>query len=254
MADEHTLFVRPPVWALFIAVVIGGGFYVWGKHIEVRDDERATISVSGEGKIFVTPDIAQLSFGVATGRQKTAAAALATLETQITAAHDAVVKLGVDPKDIRTENFWLNPVYDWTQDKGQIFRGFEANQSLRVKVRDLDMVSAVLEAATVSGANQAGGIEFTVDEPEAKRAEARRKAIDQAEQKAAAIASDLGVDLGDLTGFNEGGNAWGGPVMMRAEAMDMGGGMGGEATPSNIPLPPGEQEIFVSVTLTYELD
>jgi uncharacterized protein YggE len=177
------------VWALIAAVFIGGAFFVWGKTVETRDHSPTTISVSGEGRVFTAPDIAELSFGVQTGRKATAKEALAMLKDRMNAAFDAVKKTGVEEKDIQTESFWLNPVYDWTQNQGQVFRGFEASQSLRVKVRDLDKVSDVLEAATGAGANQAGGVNFTVDEPETKRAEAREKAIAQAKEKAQTMAA-----------------------------------------------------------------
>lgn len=255
MSDDRIIRVQPPIWALLAAVLIGGMFFVWGKKIETKDRQPTTISVSGEGRVFAAPDIAELSFGVQSGRKQTAKEALAVLERQMRASFDAVKKLGVEEKDIRTESFWLNPVYDWTQDRGQIFRGFEASQSLRVKVRDLDKVSDVLEAATSAGANQAGGVNFTIDDPEGKRSEAREKAIAQAKEKAQKMAADLGMTLGRIRGFDENGN--GGyptpPMMARAEmAMGMGGG-DGDAANQAMPMPAGEQEVVAVVSVLYEL-
>src|SRR3989344_6444402 len=99
----------------------------------------------------------------------------------------AVKGLGVEEKDIRTEHFSLNPIYDWTE-KGQIFRGFEANQSFRVKVRDLAKVDDVLTAATDVGANQAGNVQFTIDDPEKQRADAREEAGAEAKRTAELLA------------------------------------------------------------------
>ncbi len=252
MADNQVITLRPPVWALLLAVVIGGSFFVWGKHVETEERlGEGMITVSGEGKVFTSPDIAELSFGVQTGRQPSAKAAMAMLSERMTAIQAAAEKAGVEKKDIRTENFWLNPVYDWTE-RGQIPRGFEATQSLRVKVRDLDKVSAVLEAATGAGANQAGNVQFTVDDPEAKRSEARAAAIAQAKEKAQRIADDLGVELGDLEGFTENGGGYYPPMMMRAEMMGADGAIVDSA--QSVPLPAGEQEIVVTVSLSYELE
>jgi uncharacterized protein YggE len=246
--DQHTLFVRPPVWALLLAVAIGGSFYIYGKKLEVRDAPLSTITVSGEGKVFVAPDIAEMTFGIQTGRQPTAAAAMKKLKDGMDKIFTAVKAAGIPEKDISTAHFWLNPVYDWT-DGGQIFRGFEANQSLQVKVRDLDKVSAVLEAATNAGANQAGNVQFTVDDPEAKRSEARAKAITQAKAKAKELADQLGERLGDVQSFTEGGGGWAAPMMMRGEAL----AMDAATKEASLPLPAGEQEIISSVTITYEL-
>jgi len=235
-----------PTVSLLIAVAIGGVFYLAGKVLEQQQLQPVTISVSGEGRVFGVPDIAELSFGVATGRQPTAKTAMERLRKYMNAAFGAVKAQGVTEKDIRTEHFNLNPVYDWT-DQGQIFRGFEATQSLRVKVRDLDQVDDVLTAATEAGANQAGGVSFTIDDPEGLRAQARQEAIAEAKAKAQLLAMQLGERLGKLKGFSEGGG-FPPPVPFMARAMEAGMGGGGD-----LPLPAGEQEIVMSVTLIYEL-
>ncbi|MBI3336981.1 SIMPL domain-containing protein [Candidatus Peregrinibacteria bacterium] len=246
--DDHRIFLRPPLWLpIFVALVVGGA-YIGGKVVETRDREKTLISVSGEGRIFSSPDIAELSFGVQTGRVQTAKVAMDKLRKDMDAIFQSVKGLQVEEKDIRTEHFSLNPVYDWTE-QGQIFRGFEASQSFRVKVRDLDQVDEVLTAALDAGANQAGNVQFTIDDPEGLRAQARAQAIKEAEAKANVLAESLGKRLGKLKGFSEGGG-YGGPVpmmMMRAEGMGKGGGM------PDLPFPTGEEEINVQVTLTYEL-
>lgn len=250
--DEQRIFLRPPIWVPLAVVAIGGLFYLAGKQLEVTNDpaNRGTISVSGEGRAFTPPDIAELSVGVQTGRQPTAGAAMERLKTDMEQVIAAVKELGVEEKDIRTENFWLNPAYDWNEGQ-QIPRGFEASQSLRIKVRDLDTVSDVLGAATGAGANQAGSVNFTVDEPEEKRAEARAEAIKEAQQKAEVLAQQLGVSLGEIVSFNEG---YGGgpmpPVYYERSALGMGGG---SDAAQSAPLPAGEQEILVNVSITYEL-
>lgn len=245
--EDHRVFLRPPrLLPIMIAVLLGLG-YIGGKFVETRDRERLTISVSGEGRIFAPPDIAELSFGVQTGRVETAKVAIAKLRKDMDHIFRSVKDHSVEEKDIRTEHFSLNPVYDWTE-KGQVFRGFEASQSLRVKVRDLDQVDEVLTAATDAGANQVGNVQFTIDDPETQRAEARKEAITEAQEKAKILAANLGKRLGKLRAFSEGTSGWVQPMMlMRAEKAGMGGG-----TPDS-PLPAGEQEVNVKVTLTYEL-
>lgn len=255
MADQ-TITVRPPVWALLAAVVIGGLFYISGKHVETKNDDpadHATISVSGEGRAFVTPDIAQISVGVQTGRQGTAAGAMERLKTSMDKVIAAVKAEGVEEKDINTESFYLNPVYDYTT-SGQIPRGFEASQSLRIKVRDLDNVSAILGAATVAGANQSGGVQFTVDDPEAKRSEAREEAIEKAKAKAAVLADQLNVKLGKILSFSEG--YAGGPIPPMYYSRDAYGVGGADMAQEKaiVQLPVGEQEVNMSVTITYEIE
>ncbi len=247
MADSQTLNIRPPLWLPIIVVALAGSFYIAGKNIEKRAAETpGTIIVTGEGKVTVTPDIADVSFGMQTGRMNTAKAAMEKLSQSMNPILEAIKRQGVEEKDIKTENFALNPVYDWTNG-GQVFRGFEANESLRVKVRDLDKVSDIVGAATTAGANQAGSVSFTVDHPEEKRAEARQMAIDQAKDKAQELARQLGVHLGALKGFIEQGN-YAQPMMMRDSLAAPG------MMEKSIPLPAGQQEESVSVTITYDLE
>ncbi len=251
MAEStSTVYVRPPVHMLIIAVAVGGAFYLAGKHIEVRGPTTnpATISVSADAKVSTPPDIAMLSFGVTTGRQSTAKDATTNIAKNMTAVIAAVKALGIEEKDITTQSFSLNPVYDYTTN-GQIPRGFEATQMLSVKVRDLDKVGDVLTAATNAGANQANGISFSVDQPDEMKAKAREMAIEKAKAKAQVLAHDLGMSLGRITGFTEDGNYYSPPtpMMMRSDMA------GATKEMANIQIPTGEQDITSNVTITYEL-
>lgn len=249
--EEKAIHLRPPVWLPIVVALIAGGLYVAGKHVETRHMDQFTISVSGNGKVSAVPDIATLNFGVQTGRQPTADGAMKMLTDDMTAVIDAVKAVGVEERDIRTQHLSLNPAYDWNEGK-RVERGFEATQSLVVKVRDLDKISSVLDAAVKAGANQAGSVGFTIDDPDVLKEKARVEAIDDAKMKAQKLAADLGVTLGSLQGFWE-EQGYGGPqpMMMRSEAvMDMGYGGGGPIAP---PIPAGEHEVVVQVNLTYKI-
>lgn len=242
-----------PAHAILVAVLIGGGFYVYGKHLDRSPAPVApgTISVTGEGKVQIAPDIAEMSFGVTTGTQSTAKAASDKVASDMQKILAAVKAQGIQDKDVTTENFYLNPVYDWT-DGRQRLRGYEATQSLRVKVRDLEKVGAVLTAATDNGANQAGGVSFTLEHPEAKKDEARTQAIANAKKKAEELAAQLGQRLGDVQSFSENGGGWYPPIVYAREAYGVGGSTDG-AVKNQAVMPSGEQDLTVNVTITYEL-
>lgn len=247
MDDTNTS--RMHVW-LIAAVAVGGAFYLYGKNMELRAPVTSplTISVSADGKVSTAPDIATLSFGVATGRQATAKAAIENIRKNMDNILKAVKDAGIPEKDISTQSFWLNPVYDYSNGL-QVPRGYEANQSLSVKVRDLDKVGDVLTVATNAGANQAGGVNFSIDDADKAQAEAREIAINKAKAKAKELADGLGMSLGRMTGFNEGGGyAPPSPMLMKAESYG-----GAERDMASIQLPAGEQDVTSYVTLTYEL-
>lgn len=249
--EEKAIYLRPPVWLPIVVALVAGSLYVAGKYVETRHMDQFTINVQGRGEVMSVPDIATLNFGVQTGRQKTADASMQMLTEKMTKVMAALTAVGIEEKDIRTQYLSLNPSYDWNEGR-RIDEGFEANQSLIVKVRDLKKISEVLDAAIKSGANQAGSVNFTIDDPENLRAEARTKAITNAKEKAEKLAADLGVTLGRMQGFWE-EQGYNEPMYARNVMMDSVEGMGGGGAPMAPPLPAGEQEVVVSVNLTYKL-
>ena len=248
--QDHRIHLRPPVWLPLIVAVILGGSFIVGKQIEVAEHEDdVVISVTGEGKVSGAPDIALMNFGVQTGRVETANEATEMLAEKMTAIIDALAIYKIAEKDISTASVSLNPAYDWSDGKRED-RGFEGQQTLNVKVRDLDVVGDVLTAATRAGANQVGQVSFTIDDPESLRSEARDEAIAQAKEKAKHLAKQLGKSLGEVRGFSESGRPQ--PMYMRME-MDavseasIGGG-------PSMAIPAGEQDVRVTVTVSYELE
>lgn len=251
LMDEKAIYLKPPVWLPIIVALVAGSLYVTGKYVETRHVDQFTINVQGRGEIVAVPDIATLNFGMQTGRQKTADGAMKILTEKITKIMAALDSVGVEENDIRTQHLSLNPSYDWNEGR-RINEGFEANQSLVVKVRDLEKISNVLDAAVKAGANQAGSVNFTIDDPENLRAEARAKAITNAKEKAELLAADLGVRLGRMQGFWE-EQGYNEPRYAKTMSMDMAEGGYGGGGPIAPPLPAGEQEVVVTVNLTYRL-
>lgn len=247
--DEHRLLLRPPVWLPIVVALVAGGAYIVGKNIEARGYNPVLVTVDGRGEVTASPDIGELNFGVQTERHSSAEEAMEELSTKMNAIVAAVKAQGIADKDVITQNLSLYPSYDW--DEGErINQGFEANQSLRVKVRDMDNIGTVLSAATSAGANQAGGVSFTIDDPEDLQAEARTKAIENAEEKAEVLAAQLGKRLGEIRNYSE-GSSGGMPPMpyMARDAMAV-----EESVAQNaVPVPTGEQEVTVNVNITYEL-
>lgn len=239
---------RHSIWMPILAAVVLGGSFIVGKKIESQPSQMPQITVQGEGKVQAIPDIAMLNFGVQTGRQKTSQAAMETLTERMNAIIAAVKAAGVEAKDISNQSLNMNPSYDYVEGERQE-AGFEAYQNLTVKVRDTENITAVLDAAVRQGANQVGNVSFTIDDMTALQAEARNKAIENAKEKAQVLAAQLGVALGEFQGYNEGGYYAPSPVMqMRTMAFDESGG--GAMAPE---IPAGEQEIQVSVSLTYKV-
>ncbi|HSD12493.1 MAG TPA: SIMPL domain-containing protein [Patescibacteria group bacterium] len=211
--------------------------------------ERNVINVSGEGKVVAIPDIAAIDLG--TTIERAAVAAAQKENTRV--MNELLAKLaqnGVDKKDIQTTSYSVFPSYDWVDGK-QRLRGYTVSQNVHVKIRDLDKVGDIIGQAGELGANQIGGIQFTVDDPEKLKDEARAKAIENAKTKAAQLSKVAGVKLVRVVSFNEssGGNPPP-PIYYAKDVLGMGGA---EAAPSpNVEA--GSTEIIVDVSMAYEIE
>jgi hypothetical protein len=220
----------------------------WKEHAYIGRPEaqRDTISISATGKSVGVPDIASVTLGVQT-EKRTVAAAQEENTRKMNAVIAKLKELGIAEKDVRTVNYSVYPVYDW-RDGSQIERGFMVSQNVEVKVRDLSLAGTMLAASTELGANQIGGLAFTIDEPEEIEQEARLEALGKAREKAAAVAEASGVRLGKVVGFSE-SMGQPAPFYYRSYAEGIPLGAGGGAPD----VEPGSQEVVVQVFVEYEI-
>ena len=203
------------------------------------------IAVAGEGSVSVAPDIALVNLGV-----EVTAGTVADARSQAADAMDAMQGAmndeGVEDKDIQTQYFNIYPQYQYADNKAPEIVGYTVSNTVQVKIRNLDSVSAVLDGAIAAGGDavRVNGISFTIEDPEEFLADARREAVENAREHAQVLADAAGVELGDAISINESTNYNGGLYYPAAERADA--GMGG-STPVN----PGEQELRVNVTVVY---
>ncbi|MFZ4631780.1 MAG: SIMPL domain-containing protein [Patescibacteria group bacterium] len=216
-----------------------------------RINNQERFSVNGSGTVYAKADIANLEVGLKTGAKKTAAEATVEGTNKMNDIISALKTLGIEDKDIKTSNYSLSPVYNYTNEKGQELVGYEVTQNLTLKIRDLSKIGDVISKTTEKGANQIGNVSFTIDDEFALKNQARELAIKKAQEKAALIAKQSGLKLGELKGVYENADQ-GQPIMMSYSnaKMDSAAIGGGITSPS---IQSGQNEIKVDVTLTYEV-
>lgn len=224
-----------------------------GRYIGKPPELQNTISFTGTGEIFAKPDLALITFAVQ-NEAKTVAEAVSENTQKMNAVIDAIKKLGVEIKDLKTASFNIYPRYEF-RDKEivcmaypcptgeRVLVGYEVYQSLQVKIRNLEKVGGIIQSATDMGATDASGLQFIVENEDELRGQARKMAIDEAKSKAKELVLQLGVKLGRIVNFSEGG-AWPVPYFAKAEAV------GVIETPQ---IEPGENKISITVTITYEI-
>lgn len=242
------------VSALLIALTVLVGFMARNeareyKYIGVPEDVRNTITVTGTGEVTAIPDIATVNLGTKIERVEVADAQ--EENTRIMNRVHAILKAeGVAKEDIKTTSYTIYPRYDYDRKSGtQTLRGYEVSQNVTVKIRDLDDIGDILGAVGRSGANQVGGINFTIDDLEVLQDEAREKAFEDAKEKAETLSKLMGVKLRRVVSFNESGGPIPYPRYAYAEtALSV-------ADASVVPeIEPGSTDISVNVSVTYEIE
>lgn len=212
----------------------------------VTTTKGAGFSVTGEGKAEIKPDQATVNLGVQV-QGSTTSEVQDKMNKAINAVTSAVKQQGIDPKDIQTAQYTINPTYDYSSGSQKI-TGYSGSTNVVVKVRDINKVNAVIDAATANGANQIGSPQFGNADKSTAEDQARALAIADAKKKAQAAASAAGFSLGKIINYSEteGGQPRPVPLVMG------GGAANSEATPPT-QVEPGQNEIDMQVTLTYEV-
>lgn len=206
---------------------------------------QASITVTGTGKIKYVPDVAHLGFGVI-GEGKTAAEAWKKNADAVKKVFAALKALGIAEKDLQTGGVNVAPKYHHDKDKEPRLVGYVASYDLNVTVRRLADVGAVLDAAVEAGVNGRASISFACNDPEKLIGQARLAAVTEARAKARVLAEGAGAGLGLVRTISEGSHSpW------RMQQFDM--PARGETAAASLPIAGGEQEVSVSVTVTYDL-
>lgn len=223
-----------------------------------NQDYPNTIVVSGVGEAVAVPDVATFSFSVVESSEDVASAQNIATE-KFNKVFEYLKNSGIEEKDMKTTGYNVYPKYEWIQPiciseiscprgKNELV-GYEVSQSVKVKVRDTQKAGDILSGIGSFNVSNISGLNFEVDDEEALIADARSKAIEDAKVKAKKLAKELGVNLVDIIGFNEG---YEGPVYesyMESKAYGLGGDMMMES-PS---IPTGENQIERTVYITYKI-
>jgi uncharacterized protein YggE len=203
------------------------------------------ISVTGEATISAPPDLAQIDAGVASDA-KTAREASDANNAAMAKVLQALKAANIDEKDIQTSRLSLQPQYappSASRPGPSAITGYRASNHVTVKLRAVAKVASVIDTLVAAGANEIGGINFTVSQASKLIDEARERAVADARRKAEIYARAAGVALGAPLSISEGGA----PVipMFRARMAPM--------AAAATPIAQGEETLSVSVSVTWAI-
>ena len=206
-----------------------------------------SITVVGSGSVPGVPDTAEVTAGVVT-QATTASQAMSQNSATMAQVLKALAALGIADRDIHTTNVSIVPQRASSPSSRpappipSAVVGYEVTNQVRVRVRNLSSLGRLLDTLVSQGANALGGIGFSIADPAPLLEQARSKAMADARQKAQVYATAAGVKVGRVIFIRDASATP--PRPMSGRMMAMG------ATP----IAPGEQELEVSVSVTYALE
>ncbi|MDQ3074142.1 MAG: SIMPL domain-containing protein [Pseudomonadota bacterium] len=244
---------------------------VWGALMVAGSDTAAAQSLGTIAEMAQTPVITlriaeslrrppdQATLSVSTqAKAPTASGALTANKAKTEKLVSAIRAAGIAAKDIRTEGVNISPDYRYEQVAGRSqsrMIGYVASNSVRIKTRQIDGLSSLLDALTAAGADRVHGPNFEISEPAPLRSEARRLAMLRGLAEAGEYARNAGFAQVRLLSVEEG-------VSSRASDAIIVTGSRLAAPPPPAPPPPGgdgsiqpgQIETGVTLTLRYRME
>lgn len=204
------------------------------------------LSVAATAKAESVPDLAIVTVGVVS-EGLTAQVIKDQSSNKMNQVISFIKQAGIEDKDIKTSQFYIAPKYSYNNQQ-QTVVGYQANQTITVKVRNVDKSSQQLETlvdgAVMHGANQIQGIDFSFENNEALVQNARKQAIDKAVANAQQIAETAGLKLGRIVNVIT--SASDNPRLMFSQNVAL-----AKSTSPQIEL--GTQEVFETVTVVFAI-
>lgn len=201
------------------------------------------LNVSAQAEASRVPDVASLSAGVVTQAADGNTAMRRNAE-QMSRVMAAIKAAGIADKDVQTSGVNLNPQYKYGDGEAPKITGYQASNTVRLKVRDITRLGKVLDALAAQGANQINGPSFEIDQPEPLYDQARLDALKKAQARAETYAKSLGLRVRRIVSISEGGGSGVRPVMMA---------MSRAKAEMDTPVAPGESTVSVNLDVTFEL-
>ena len=207
-----------------------------------------SVTVSGNGRVMVTPDRFTFQVGVQTVAP-TVDDAVSENNRRVAAVIAALKKAGAEDKDIQTSQFMIHPQQQYQEGKLPRILGYQVTNTVTVRSDKIGDAGRLLGVAVSAGVNTSSGINFEVSDPARGRDQGLRAAFEDARAKASLLAQAAGRTLGRAIEIVEGQRLHEPPPrpMMRS-AMAMEAQVAGD-----VPVESGTQEMMYAITATFEL-
>lgn len=228
--------------SLALAVVLAAAILI-GAPAHAQTEPPSVISVTGEARISVPPDLAQIDAGVTT-EAKTAREASDANNLAMGKVLVALKSAGIDEKDYQTSRLSLQTQNSVARPGAPpTITGYRASNRVTIRLHDVAKVANVIDALVTAGANEIGGVNFMVSQASKLLDDARQQAVADARRKAEIYAKAAGVTLGAPLSISEEGAA---QPLFRAR-------MAAPMAASPVPIAQGEETLSITVGMTWAI-
>ena len=233
--------------AAAIVIVALVGAYTFLRIIPSRDN---TINVQGQATIKAVPDLVSVYFSAET-QGETAEDAKNKNSEIVDNMITGLIKKGLERKDIITENFNVYPNYVWRNNKQEI-DGYKATHSIKVELptTNTDKIGSIIDIGVDSGAliNYIN-FELSPENQNKYKAEAMKKAAEDARIKADSTASGLRKKVGKLVSVSVNSFDYYPWQIYRAEGLES----AEQAKAAATSIQPGDKDISASVSAVFKI-
>lgn len=238
-------FIGPILTVIFLLV----GLFLYQKitgQSPVPGQIPGTFTVDGIGEIEAVPNSHSTTYTInETGATEKEAQEKGNAKQ--VQAKEALIALGFEENDIKTDGYYINPNYEILPQGGSREEGFQINITTTVKSKDIEMINKALDELVAIGV-QVGGVTSDVDtsNSEELKSQARAKAVENARMKAEELAKAGGFKVGKIASIYESAPYNPGPYPVFSEKSAMGG-----APQDATRIDPGTDTLSVQVSITY---
>lgn len=232
----------------------------------IKDDDRAIntggviiadgsvqelLTVQGEGIIAASADVAYVQIGVE-NKDKDVSKAQKENANIATAVLKAIKGKGLEDEDISTTNYSIEPRYDYKGDNDILTpEAYVVANTFKLRIKDIDMIGEIIDAAIAAGANRAYNIYFDIQKPKKLRDEALTYAVKNARIKADLLAEAAGMEIVGIKNITD--NTYGAQVYGGDANWNMSYAREEMAVQSVTPFSSGELNVRANVTIEYIL-
>jgi uncharacterized protein YggE len=246
------------IGVLMITLVAIFSLSAWTRNQSETADP-GLITVTGDADVKVVPDEVILTLGVETWDEN-----LSVAKRQNDARVKAVLALaknyGIESKYIQTDHISIEPRYHDNYERDRLI-GYFVRKTIVITLKDLDKFEDLLTSALEAGVNYVHGIQFRTTELRKHRDQARALAIKAAQEKATALAGELGQRVGqprtireDHAGWWSWYNAWWGSRWSGGMAQNVIQEVGGGSFATEDSIAPGQITVNARVTVSFALE